>query len=49
MPSMVMVLIPGCHGWQIDGHGFSRVLVFRAVCVQSRPRKDFLPCPRQTQ
>ncbi len=33
-PSEVIVPVPGCYGWQIDGRGFSRVLVFRAECVQ---------------
>lgn len=30
-PSEFKVPAPGCYGWQIDGVGFSRVLVFRVV------------------
>ena len=25
---------PGCYGWQVDGEGFSYVIVFRAVVVR---------------
>lgn len=42
-PSEVMVPTPGCYGWQIDGHGFSRVLIFRAVCRQADPHLS-RPC-----
>jgi hypothetical protein len=30
-PSYTRLLGPGCYGYQIDGVGFSRVIVFRAV------------------
>ncbi len=30
-PSEVLVTAPGCYGWQLDGRGFSEVLVFEAV------------------
>jgi hypothetical protein len=43
-PSEVLVAAPGCYGWQIDGRGFSRMLVFRAVCVQP-DKRVFRSCP----
>ena len=32
-PSYTRVRAPGCYAWQVDGRGFSRVIVFRAVRV----------------
>ena len=30
-PSYTRLRAPGCYAWQVDGRGFSRVIVFRAV------------------
>jgi hypothetical protein len=34
-PTTTRVRAPGCYAWQVDGAGFSRVIVFRAVRVRS--------------
>ena len=37
-PSYTRVRAPGCYGYQIDGIGFSRVIVFRAVRTPPPPQ-----------
>jgi hypothetical protein len=37
-PSFTRVRVTGCYGYQIDGIGFSRVIVFRAVQVPPPPQ-----------
>jgi hypothetical protein len=37
-PSYTRVRAPGCYGYQIDGIGFSRVIVFRAVRIPPPPQ-----------
>jgi hypothetical protein len=37
-PSFTRVRAPGCYGYQIDGIGFSRVIVFRAVRIPPPPQ-----------
>jgi hypothetical protein len=36
-PSFTRVRVTGCYGYQIDGIGFSRVVVFRAVQILTTP------------
>jgi hypothetical protein len=37
-PSYTRVRAPGCYGYQVDGAGFSRVIVFRAVQAPPPPQ-----------
>jgi hypothetical protein len=37
-PSYTRVRAPGCYGYQIDGLGFSRVIVFQAVKIPPPPQ-----------
>jgi hypothetical protein len=37
-PSYTRVRAPGCYGYQIDGVGFSRVIIFQAVKVPPPPQ-----------
>jgi hypothetical protein len=34
LPTSTLVRRPGCYAWQIDGQGFSRIIVFKAVRQQ---------------